>query len=222
MLVPEGDAFAAWFDEIWAARENEALPQLLGPLDPGIVVLDQTPFVAQWLEAIGVEPTGNEAIFGSFGVRIAPPNASRDSWAYVTSGMTSPFFSMPGDALDPSAPSALGYELVMFVPAAVGRVDWPIVHLLNCMAYNLVSKRTYSHGHRRPLNEPIDGAQSALRALVFADDPALVFALPSGRGRLLVAVGVTESELEVAKAQGSDGVLARTGRVTDPARGPAI
>lgn len=207
--------FQSWFEAIWAARETAELPKILGEVENGIITLEQTPFLQQWSERCDNAPI--HAMFGSFGVLASPPNAKRASWAYVTSGMTNPFFLEPGAEIDPEGDSGVGYELVMFAPEP--QAQWPVVHLLNGMAYNLMSRSLYAHGHRRAINEPIDGGTSALTGLVFADDPALRFQLASGRGRLLTAIGVTAAELAFAKSAGTDALLARLpSRVTDPAR----
>jgi hypothetical protein len=72
---------SAGFEEVWALREDSILPALVGPLDGGIVTLDQVPsLVAQYEEW--------DPLWNQLGVMRSPPSPDRATTIYVTSGLT--------------------------------------------------------------------------------------------------------------------------------------
>lgn len=186
------------FEEVWRLREEERLPALLGPLEPGIVTLDQVPSLS--------EPYADwDPLWSSFGVRRAATTALRKTWLYVTSGLTTPTYFARAATMNTKgarSPSGCGYEITLETPKDA---DWPALRLLSMMAYTLGTRRTFAPGHRWPFGGPVDGKRSSIVACVFVEDGE--FVLPTGRAALLRAVGITAPELAFAKELGSEALV---------------
>ena len=162
-----------------------------------------------------------EPLWNFFGVRRAAPSAMRRTWLYVTSGLTTPLYFSRAEGFDADSPSGCGYEITLETPKDA---EWPALRLLSMMAYNLGTRRTFAAGHRWPFGGPIDGKRSAIVACVFVEDG--VFSLPTGRAKVLRAVGITAEELAVAKEGGSEALVrlleAGPGLVTPLRRAPVV
>ena len=208
-----GPPVAASFEEVWRLREEERLPSLVGPLEPGIVTLDEVPSLT--------EQYGDwEPLWNAFGVLRSAPSEQRRTYLYVTSGLTTPVYFEKTVGFDSNAPSGCGYEIAIETPK---HVDWPVLRLLSMMAYNLGTRRAFAAGHRWPFGGPVDGKRSTIVACVFVEDGA--FALPTGRAKLLRAVGITAEELAYAKEHGSEALiplLATGPGLVTPVRRPSV
>jgi hypothetical protein len=130
-----------------------------------------------------------------------PPNEKRETWAYVTSGMSNPW-----EDEVPEEYSGLGMEFVMETEL---EADWAIEVLLTLTAYNLIlvnglindSQSIIDYGHRVPLN-----LSESIKIMMFTYPQNFPesFCIQSGRIDLIQVVGITASELEYAKDTSSD------------------
>lgn len=223
MRAPEDvEAFWQWYEDVWADRDEVEYPKLFGELGEGVFTLDQTDALQAWMDSDLAEVKEADPNWGSAGVRVVPPNDKKPHWTYVTSGLSNPFTLSPGDEIPEGAPSGIGYEMVIHTPE---EEQWPVLRLLDMMAYNLVCLRAFALGHRYPVEGSLDGAGSKLGGFVFVRDPALPahFDLESGRVQLLTLVGATRNEMAFARSNGADKLLERLkaaghGVVTVPGR----
>jgi hypothetical protein len=140
----------------------------------------------------------------------------------VTSGLSNPFTVAPGAEVAPDAPSGIGYEMVIHTPE---EAQWPVLRLLDMMAYNLVCLRAFDVGHRYPVEGSLTGGETKLNGFVFVRDSSrpAEFTLPSGKVKLLTLVGVTKNEMAFSRSNGMDKLIAKlvqagTGYITHPER----
>ncbi|MCU0866130.1 MAG: suppressor of fused domain protein [Planctomycetes bacterium] len=190
-------AFAQWFEHVWSEREDRVYPQLFGALGDGVYTAG--PGVYQ---RYGKQPHPG---WLNHGVFACPPNPTRNSWLYVTSGLSNPW-NLDAPGRDPSGFSGLGFELVIETSEPA---DWAVPLLHNLMAYELlVAVGTYpdaelfEYGNRIPLQASITPQfESAIRWLLVEQPKHYpsAFELPSGRVDLFHLVGATEPEVELAR-----------------------
>lgn len=211
-------------EAVWEYREETLYPRLFGAESHGIYVLDRGDFAA-----FGCDEVDPRWLF--LGVFEFEPTSTRPTWCYVTSGGSTPWEHEPPFDDDPERYSWLGVELSMETPA---RAEWAIRLLNRMLAFHVLA----AHGHfgerpgldygvRAPVGGPIDGQDSVLTH-VLATTPGGVDAtqqLASGKFDLLHFVGLAPTELEFAKANGNEALLARlkasgAAPITDPARKP--
>lgn len=208
-------------EEAWAQREDVVYPALFGQQSRGIFVLTWEHF-SRW----NVEPDPRWLHIGVFEFA---PTPARPSWLYVTSGASNPWDVDPGES-DPQEYSGLGTELVL---ETRGPADWAVSALLQLLAYNILlahgnlgEARVLDYGARIPLGGAINGDPSCLLRSVAVTRPSHLpasFALASGLVDLLHVVGITESEVELARATSTAGLVAALQEagaypVTDPPR----
>jgi len=99
-----GDDWQKQFEAAWADREERLYPILFGPMPPNIYPLDFEIFS-------GMTPADRiDPCWLTHGVFEIPPNASRPSWLYVSSGLSN---AWEDDSLDPDSQSGLGCELTL-------------------------------------------------------------------------------------------------------------
>jgi hypothetical protein len=150
------------------------------------------------------------------------PSEARPYWAYITSGLSNPWF-----AEEPDQVSGFGCELMIKAPKP-GR--WPI-KMLRRMAYFILSySGTLSPGIILNMPGPINPGREADLNNIFvwyADEaPDCWYELPSGGFGIFCTVGISEDECQFAETIGEYGtwciqeVLRRcgVGQVTDPSR----
>lgn len=223
MRAPETEeAFIQWYEQCWAQRDDVEYPRLFGPISEGVFTLDQTDALQAWLESELAQVEELDPNWGGLGVRVAPPTEQFPYWTYVTSGLSNPFTAQPGEEIEEGAPSGIGYEMVLHTPE---EAQWPVLRLLDMMAYNLVCLRAFGLGHRYPVQGALDGGESKLGGFVFVRDPSRPehFDLPSGRVQLLTLVGVTPNEMAFSRSNGVERLMAKlveagTGYITHPER----
>src|SRR6185436_19657162 len=104
-----------------------------------------------------------------YGVFEFAPNPTRDSWLYVTSGMSNEW---EADEPDPTTPSGLGCEFVFETPQ---QAEWAIVRLLHVMIFQILlchgrypGSEPLSDFHRMPLGGPILAGQSVITRVMVA------------------------------------------------------
>lgn len=174
-------------EDAWEEREEVVYPEVFGDTGPGIYPLSNDVF--EQLDAQSVDPR-----WLTHGVFQSPPNDTRNTWVYVTSGMSNPW-----ESDEPQDYSGFGVEFVLETEQAS---TWAINVLHTLMAYNLMlasgqmgEPGLLDYGDRIPFALSDD-----IAAMVIAP----TFQLPenidikSGRVDFLQIVGVTEAELTYA------------------------
>jgi hypothetical protein len=212
-------------EAVWEQREAVVYPELFGRASRGIFPLSFDLF-AEVFGQSEVDPR-----WLHHGVFEFAPSPQRATWLYATSGTSNPWEQEPCE-YQPNQFSGIGTELVLEVPA---QSEWAISCVQKLLAYNILlahgrfgEAEPLDYGSRVPLGGPINGDPgSCIRFIVVAKPrnfPAS-FQLASGRVDLLQLVGVSESERELAKAEGNDALidlLVQRARfpLTDPERRP--
>ncbi|HEX8699327.1 MAG TPA: suppressor of fused domain protein [Myxococcaceae bacterium] len=223
MKVPETEEdFVLWYEDSWADRDEVEYPKLFGAISDEVFTLEQTDALQAWMESDLAQVQEIDPNWLPVGVRVAPPSEQFPYWSYVTSGLSNPFTLVPGAEVDPEGPSGIGYEMVIHTPE---EAQWPVLRLLDMMAYNLVCLRAFDLGHRYPVEGSLTGGESKLNGFVFTRDPSrpAEFVLPSGKVRLLTLVGATRNEMAFSRSNGMDKLMAKlveagTGYITHPER----
>lgn len=185
----------SFLEDSWEEREEESYKEIFGDTGSGIYPLSTEVF--DRMNAKGVDPR-----WLTHGVFKCSPSETRETWAYVTSGMSNPWESEV-----PEEYSGLGVEFVMETNE---EADWAIEILQTLMAYNLLLATgqmgdfpTLDYGHRVPLAlSPSIKTMMFIRPVNFPES----FSIKSGSVDLIQAVGITPAELEVAKETSSEDV----------------
>ena len=183
-------------EDAWEEREEVVYPEVFGDTGPGIYPLSNDVF--EQLDAQSVDPR-----WLTHGVFQSPPNDTRNTWVYVTSGMSNPW-----ESDEPQDYSGFGVEFVLETEQAS---TWAINVLHTLMAYNLMlasgqmgEPGLLDYGDRIPFALSED-----IAAMVIAPP----FQLPenidikSGRVDFLQIVGVTEAELTHAQETSSEALI---------------
>lgn len=186
-------------DDAWAQREDEIYPMLFEDLGVGISPLTAELFEQQF----GCDTP--DARWLHHGVFRCPPVESRDTWLYVTSGMSNPW-----DATEADEFSGLGTEFLIET-----RQDetWAIPLLQSLMAFNLLLDAGH-YGDRPALGlgdripQPIAPNLSSL-ILWAPTHCADAFELVSGHVDLVQVMGITAHELDYAQQHGSAALCSR-------------
>jgi len=198
--------FRDWFESVWSDREDRVYRSLFGDLGPGVFTAGEKVY-----ERYQKKPHPG---WLNHGVFACPPHEERESWLYVTSGLSNPWnLDKPGQ--DPSGMAGLGFELVV---ESTAEADWAVPLLHNLMAYELlVAVGTYEgaelfeYGNRIPLNDSITPSfRSLIRWLLVeqADHYPSSFDLAAGRVDLYHLVGATDAEVEIARRDNQDKLVA--------------
>jgi Suppressor of fused protein (SUFU) len=154
------------------------------------------------------------------------PTVQRQSWLYVSSGLSNAWFD---DKPDATRVSGFGCE---FILEAVDCVDWPIQRIHQLMVYQIglcvgryPDHDAISAGNRIPFGSPIDFGTSRLAYGLLINPPLFPtqFKQESGVAEFLQLVGISESERDFAKLNGNASLedWLRTNTcypTTDPAR----
>ena len=195
-------SFQQWFEALWTDREDRVYRSLFGDLGPGVFSAS-----AKVYERYGKQPHPGWLNHGVFG---CPAHDERDSWIYVTSGLSNPW-NLETPRKDPSGFSGLGFELVI---ESSGKADWAVPLLHNLMAYELlVAVGTYEgaelfeYGNRIPLNDSITPEFDSQIRWLLVEQPrhyASAFELASGRVDFFHLVGATDAEVELARSKDQD------------------
>ena len=183
-------------EDAWEEREEVVYPEVFGDTGPGIYPLSNDVF--EQLDAQSVDPR-----WLTHGVFQSPPNDTRNTWVYVTSGMSNPW-----ESDEPQDYSGFGVEFVLETEQAS---TWAINVLHTLMAYNLMlaSGQMGEPG----LLDYGDHIPFALSDDIAAMVIAPTFQLPenidikSGRVDSLQIVGVTEAELTYAQETSSEALI---------------
>lgn len=216
MKVPETEEdFIQWYEDCWADRDEVEYPKLFGAISEDVILLEGTGVLEGWLESELSQGQTLDPNWLPMGVRVAPPSPEYPYWTYVTTGLSNPFTVSPGEEVSESGPSGLGYEMVIHTPE---EEKWPVLRLLDMMAYNLVCARLFAMGHRYPVDGTLTGGETKLAGFVFVKDATRPshFSLPSGEVELLTLVGVTKNEMAFSRSNGMDKLLQKLADPTKP------
>ena len=191
-----------WFQDLWAYREDVVYRQLFGDIGSQIHTLPRELF-----EKLGLKDIDPRWLV--HGVFECPPTSQRSHWVYITSCLSNPWGVGP-DAVDPKKASGLGFELMMETPQQVG---WGIQVLQWLMAMQILAASGILQGELLqeydtvPLQTSIaPGADSAIRNLLICSPRSYPaeFELPSGKVKLFLCMGITDSEVEFSRTNGAD------------------
>ncbi len=210
-------------EEVWRIREEEIYPRLFGSESRGIFPLTGDIFTSRF----GQSTYDPRWLF--YGVFEFAPTFDRPFWLYVTSAHSNPWEDEAG-AYDPNGASGSGVE---FLFASSQQGDWAIRFLQNMLAFDILlsagrfeGRSPLTAGDRIPLRSPIDGLDVCeIRNAVVSRAEGLPagFSLPSGNVEFLTFTGVTDREIDFAKAESSQALMDRLRvrghfPVTDPLR----
>ena len=210
MPEPTGESspspFAEWFEQVWTAREETVYQAQFGALGEGVFSANAATF-----DRFGKSPHPGWLNHGVFG---CPPGAARDSWIYVTSGLSNPW-NLEAPGRDPSGFSGLGFELVI---ESTAPAEWAVALLHNLMAYELLvatgqyeGAELLEYGNRVPLNGSITSEFDSPLRWVLVTQPQhydSAFDLASGRVDFFHLVGATDAEVEFAREAGQEKLIA--------------
>ena len=181
-------------EESWTQREEVIYPKLFGNTGAGIYPLDMSIFSNQF-NVKQVDPR-----WLHYGVFKCPPTAARNTWVYVTSGMSNPW-----ENDEPQEYSGFGIELIL---ETEGEHDWAISILHSLLAFNILI--SVGHYGNKPLidyddriPQSIEPNISSLMVVLPKQFPTS-FELISGRVDCLQITGITAQELELAKESDSN------------------
>jgi hypothetical protein len=220
MAQTETNDWQEWFERVWEYRETVLYPSLFGASSRGIFPIQaemltgmfkQESFDPRWLH---------------YGVHEFAPAPARDSWLYVTSGMSNDW---EADRPEPTTPSGLGCE---FVLETTQQSEWAILRLLHLMTFQILlchgrypGRGPLSDFDRIPLRGPIRQDHSVLTYLMVAPPSRFprTNQLESGSFDFYQIVGISEAEAVYARSHGGPALLellvAHGGYpVTDPGR----
>ena len=196
-------------EEVWKYREEILYPKQFGILSRGIFPLD----VALFEQVFG--PQDIDPRWLHIGVLEFGPTATRNSWLYVTSGLSNPWETEASD-YNPEQYSWLGVEYVIEVPE---QADWAIHVLRRLLAYHLLA----AHGRFGDFEPPYYGSRvPAGGAIDWSSDSTLTFLaiakpahyeaigqLASGLFDFLHVVGITEAERDYAKTTSTEELISK-------------
>lgn len=203
-MATDEERWRQWFETVWKQREEEVYPALFGPMSGNIHTLSE-----RWFVAMGFKEVDPRWL--THGVLESPPNDRRDNWLYITSGLSNPWGVDPAE-IKPNEYSGLGFEF--FIQTARPQ-RWAVEVLSSVMAMQILVAQELVAGEliepfdRVPLGRRIDGsAQSAIRNLLIVppEHIAAQGRLDSGVFDLLLCVGITDAEMQFARAQDGPGL----------------
>jgi hypothetical protein len=189
------------FEEIWRYREEEIYPKLFGVASEGI---SPVPFERLQIGKI-TDPRWNTC-----GVFRFAPTADRNSWIYVSSGLSNEWFE---EELSPENVSGFGCE---FVLETIEQADWPIHRLHQLMTYQIGlccdvydGAPPLGYGDRIPLGSPIDFLNSVLTHVTITQPISFPteFQQESGVADWFQFVGITKAEVLFAQENGPDALV---------------
>lgn len=178
-----------FLEEAWEEREEKVHKSLFGDIGEGIYTLDSNLFIEQF----GCETIDPRWL--TYGVFKSAPNKNRNTWVYVSSGMSNPW-----ESEIPEEYSGLGTELIL---EAEEDSNWAILAVQSLIAFNILlsigkygNKPLIDYGDRVPCDILPNICNIMLvRPVNFPTTIELV----SGKVDFLQLVGITSNELTYAK-----------------------
>ena len=187
----------SFLEEAWEERETTLYRQIFGDVGTKIFPLNHEVF-ENVFGCKEIDPT-----WLHLGVMVSPPSPTRESWVYLTSGMSNPWSSEKKEEF-----SGLGIELIL---ESESEMSIGVEILLNLMAFNILLSVQYygekpmlDYGDRVPLK-----IEPNLTHVVLAEpkDFPTSFELISGQVDIIQVVGITADEFSFAKEHGSLAIL---------------
>jgi len=183
----------------WEQREEQIYPELFGGTGEGIYPLDASLFKNQF----GVDDVDPRWLH--YGVFKCAPTIERNTWLYVTSGMSNAW-----ESDNPEEYSGFGTE---FILETNGENDWAINTLRSLVAFNILvsvgqycDKPLLDYGDRIPMSiEPNISSLMVVKPNQFPES----FDLISGKVDILQITGITAQELDFAKENSSEALANR-------------
>ncbi|WP_394189083.1 suppressor of fused domain protein [Pseudoalteromonas atlantica] len=183
----------------WEQREEQIYPELFGGTGEGIYPLDASLFKNQF----GVDDVDPRWLY--YGVFKCAPTIERNTWLYVTSGMSNAW-----ESDNPEEYSGFGTE---FILETNGENDWAINTLRSLVAFNILvsvgqygDKPLLDYGDRIPMSiEPNISSLMVVKPNQFPES----FDLISGKVDILQITGITAQELDFAKENSSEALANR-------------
>jgi hypothetical protein len=180
-------------EDSWEQREEQIYPALFGGTGEGIYPLDASLFKNRF----GIDDIDPRWLH--YGVFKCAPTSERNTWVYVTSGMSNTW-----ESDKPEEYSGFGTEFILETDS---ENDWAINTLRSLIAFNiLVSVEHYGdktlvyYGDRIPMSiEPNISSLMVVKPNQFPES----FDLISGKVDILQITGITAEELDYAKEKGS-------------------
>jgi hypothetical protein len=193
-----------WFGTVWKQREEIVYPNIFGPLTDNIYALS-----AGWFEAMGFKEIDPRWL--THAVLESPPNPRHDNWLYVTTGLSNPWGVDPAE-IKPDQYSGLGFEFFM---QTAEPAPWAMEVLAAVMGMQILVAGGLVEGgllepfDRVPLGRGADHSDHSLVRNLLILPPEHIPAqarLDSGVFDLLLCVGITDAEVEFARAQDGPGL----------------
>jgi hypothetical protein len=183
-------------EDSWEQREEQIYPELFGGTGEGIYSLDASLFKNQF----GIDDVDPRWLH--YGVFKCAPTIERNTWLYVTSGMSNAW-----ESDNPEEYSGFGTE---FILETDGENDWAINTLRSLVAFNILvsvghygDKPLLDYGDRIPMSiEPNISSLMVVKPNQFPES----FDLLSGKVDILQITGITAQELDYAKENNSEGL----------------
>ena len=203
MKTPE-EHWKQWFEGVWKQREEMVYPELFGPFTGGIESLS-----APWFKSMGFKDIDPRWL--THGVLESPPNDRHDNWVYITTGLSNPWGIDPADK-QPDQYSGLGFEFFM---QTAEPAPWVMEVLASLMAMQILVTQELIAGDlvepfdRVPLGRALDKSDHSLIRNLLILPPEHIPAqarLDSGVFDLLLCVGITDAEVQFARAQDGPGL----------------
>ncbi len=181
-------------EDSWEQREEQIYPELFGGTGEGIYLLDASLFKNQF----GIDDVDPRWLH--YGVFKCAPTIERNTWLYVTSGMSNAW-----ESDNPEEYSGFGTE---FILETDGENDWAINTLRSLVAFNILvsvghfgDKPLLDYGDRIPMSiEPNISSLMVVKPNQFPES----FDLISGKVDILQITGITAQELDYAKENNSE------------------
>lgn len=181
-------------EDSWEQREEQIYPDLFGGTGEGIYPLD----ISLFNNRFGIDDIDPRWLH--YGVFKYAPTSDRNTWVYVTSGMSNAW-----EVEKPEEYSGLGTEFILETDE---ESDWAIDTLRNLVAFNVLvsvghygDKPLLDYGDRIPVSiEPNISSLMIVKPNKFSES----FSLISGKVDILQVTGITAQELDYAKANSSE------------------
>ena len=210
-------------EEVWNDRETRIYPEWFGGAHRGPFYLNHDFF----LETFGIGDP--ELSWTHHSIFEFAPRRGRNSWVYVSSGLSNPWYDSPED-YHINDYSGLGVEFVMETP---GQSIWAIAIMQRLVAYNILldagklgEYMVLDYGTTLPLHGPINitgGSELQAVGIFYPDHYKPVFHLESGNVDLLHIMGLSIREFDFCRRESAEMLLKRLKKrgvypMTDPSR----
>lgn len=188
----------SFLEKSWEEREEKVYRDIFGDIGKGIYPLTAE-FFSSKFNVTDIDPR-----WLHYGVFISPPSETRDTWVYISSGMSNPWESDQKEQY-----SGLGVE---FILESKSESKMALTAVLSLVAFNILlsvgrfgESPVLDYRHRIPMT-----MEPNISHVVIAEPNSFQasFELMSGKVDILQIVGVTPKEYSFAKEHGSNEVLA--------------